>query len=239
MVLQNAAEPGRKWAYRGQSDPGWALETSYSRFFGRNFDSGVGFDLGPFSGMLTRFLLRASEFTGTNFDHLGLFQQIAMAQHHGIPTPLLDWTFSPYIATYFAVLDAAPRGTREVEFAVFAINAAGLQPDEISDGHERGPLLDSAGPFLFIDTRNFVSRRISRQRGCFTFHGFRECLTVWSVNRGPSQIKKYVIRDSRDNIVRELRLMGLSGGDLFDDLDYVARDVQAEEEDAIRLRRRS
>jgi hypothetical protein len=57
---------------------------------------------------------------------------MALAQHYGVPTRMLDWSLDPYVAAYFAAKSAAENLTEpDGDLAVWAIAANLFQVNEI------------------------------------------------------------------------------------------------------------
>jgi hypothetical protein len=83
------------YAFRGVSDKKYKLETSLIRLNN------------PYD--VEESLLRNFEkYTRFHSEADYIWELLAIAQHHGLPTRLLDWTFSPFITLHFATEDPNP-----------------------------------------------------------------------------------------------------------------------------------
>ena len=92
------------WIFRGQADATWPLQPSLERLAG---------ELGELPSTVERYI--DDEFR-RNAHHYGndlpnpddVLGWLALMRHHGAPTRLLDFSRSPYVAAFFATVDAKP-----------------------------------------------------------------------------------------------------------------------------------
>jgi len=79
------------FVFRGLSDASYHLETSLMRLDG------------PYWQLEKHLLRNFRKYAQSVAGELGSFWHLlTVAQHHGLPTRLLDWTYSPYVGLHFA-----------------------------------------------------------------------------------------------------------------------------------------
>jgi hypothetical protein len=94
----------KRWIFRGQRKASYDLKTTIEREVERS-----GFDLKDLSEkcyerrLLNEFRRRAHHYLSHVPERYDLSEWLAMMQHYGAPTRLLDWSYSPFIAGFFAV----------------------------------------------------------------------------------------------------------------------------------------
>lgn len=123
--------------YRGQPDAGWFVETTLERSvnpvpsFERYFQIALGVksEIESFTGVQLQGVIEdfaakrdsKGDYVWQNAFGSGIpaYEYLAYLRHHEFPSPLLDWTRSPFIAAFFAFRQEIPMGDDNV--AIYAL----------------------------------------------------------------------------------------------------------------------
>lgn len=149
----------------------------------------------------------------------------ALGQHHGLHTPLLDWTEAPFVALYFAFAEIDTDGSDHR--AVWALNENVAQAfnDESKNPANRGRLGDLFGKEAkIVRPLSDENARLVSQRGVFlrvpTPHTVEE--VVSASFRGENQkmalLKIRIPNKERTICLRALNRMNINHLSLFPDL---------------------
>lgn len=122
------------WVYRGMANSGDALVTSLNRLC-------LGAPECPEGHLLRNFRKYAGQEAACADP--SVWSWLALAQHHGLPTRLLDWTYSPLVAMHFATADPLSWEADGVIWCIDFQEAKGLLPKLYREALER----EGAGVF--------------------------------------------------------------------------------------------
>ena len=222
LIGNFAFAPNVTFWFRGHGDMSWRLTPSALRY-------GAAEAQRQAIGLLRDFKRIAAskiEHPPALEDEL---QWAQLARHHGLPTPLLDWTENAAIALYFACEEVDANGL------VFVMNPAELNKESRGEGEER--ILDAfedAEPIrrvLASASRGkgrattiavnpvHNTERIVAQRGTFTIHASPSFPTT----RRPKFffVCVPVLKKHKGTLLRELERIGVDEMSVYPELEHI------------------
>jgi len=211
------------YIYRGQAAADWKLEPTLDRLLRK-----LGKQNTPATRNrhLERFKMAARGRRGPNPPRIESENDWwALGQHHGLSTPLLDWTSSPFVAAYFAF--AEPESDGSPRRAIWALHQGETRKKskELQEGATqagRPPVVGFVSPMLDENAR------LVSQGGLFTRAPDDTDIEAWvrknfAKSKQGALLKITIPNKDRELALRNLNRMNINHLSLFPDLYGASR----------------
>ncbi len=236
------------FVFRGQSDSQWRLQSSLERVLGSQWSAERARLFETYS--LDIFKSKYHIYSGNEHTPRSKLSWLSIMQHYGVPTRLIDFTTSPYIALYFALEAYDPLSGKD--FSVFAIDYTSLMERSIdyikskdNRFQETRVSLHGKQDHVFeevVDRYSYdiawitepieLNARIDRQAGTFLISGNLE-KTIESVINLPlyestTMIKLNISASLYEGVFVALRKMSINSKSIYGDLAGLAKSIKME-----------
>ena len=241
-LVETLSSLSASWTFRGQSDARWPLQSTLARRF---ISTGIHPEAWPEqeNRILRIFKRKAHLFLDHIPDDVDSFRWLGMMQHHGAPTRLLDFTWSFYVAAFFALEGATS------DAAIWAVNLNALE-ESVKVGDRRkaspyrlGPWVEGNYEKYFLDNKlsfavygepRIMNQRLIAQSGTFIIPSTlaEPVEAILSRYSHPKPFVKYILKTDKLRAIamRKLYSMNITHYTLFPGLDGLARSMGFEAE---------
>lgn len=164
----------------------------------------------------------------------------SLGQHHGLATPLLDWSESPFVAAFFTYIDQGEKQTQQTQYrAIYALHKPSVEfrdnerSQKTKERIKNGELTPFTCALLNIDPKPLVqfirpmsddNQRLVNQGGLFTRTAHSYCLEdciqkIHNENEADFALLKILVPNKdRTLALRMLNRMNINHLSLFPDL---------------------
>lgn len=232
--------------YRGHANADWPLQSSLERIIGSKWSTEEAKKFEEYS--IAQFKSKFHLYDRENVKPDSKLAWLSIMQHYGVPTRLLDFTESPFVALYFALEAYSPQ--IGADFAIFALDYSAIMDCSIahitskddafnetrSSVYERqDQIFDEvvdrfAYEIAWVAEPKQLNARLDRQAGSFLLSGNRS-LRIQDVLDSElySNVTMYKFRVAQNlytGIFALLRKMNINSKSLYGDLDGLARSIR-------------